>query len=127
LPLSDVHPHAELAAQAAEAAGAQGRFWEMHDLLFQRQDELELPDLVGYAAELGLDVERFTRELESEQHLSRVLDDVSSAEESGARGTPTFFVGTRRHTGPYDIETLIGALGDGTAPEGRVALGGAPG
>jgi protein-disulfide isomerase len=127
LPLSDVHPHAELAAQAAEAAGAQGQFWEMHDLLFQRQDELELPDLVGYAAELGLDVERFTRELQSGEHLSRVLDDVSSAEESGARGTPTFFVGTRRHIGSYDIETLFGALGAETVPEGRVALGDAPG
>jgi Na+/H+ antiporter NhaA len=111
LPLTDVHPHAELAAQAAEAAGAQGRFWEMHDLLFKHQDELELSHLVGYASELGLDIERFTRELESGRHLSRVLEDVSSAEESGAREAPTFFIGTRRHTGPYDIETLLEALG----------------
>ncbi|MBF6599584.1 MAG: Na+/H+ antiporter NhaA [Dehalococcoidia bacterium] len=110
LPLTDVHPHAELAAQAAEAAAAQGRFWEMHDLLFLHQDQLELPDLVGYAARLGLDVERFARELESGQHLARIRQDVLSAEESGARGTPTFFIGSRRHTGAYDVEKLFEEL-----------------
>ncbi len=110
LPLTDIHPHAELAAQAAEAAGAQGRFWEMHDLLFQHQGALELPDLIGYSAELGLDVERFTREMESDEHLPRIREDVQSAEDSGARGTPTFFIGDRRHTGPYDVDTLMEAF-----------------
>jgi len=110
LPLTDVHPHAELAAEAAEAAGAQGRFWEYHDLLFEHQDELELEDLVGYAGELGLDVERFTRHIEEGRHSARVRADVASADASGARGTPTFFVGERRHVGPYDAETLAAEL-----------------
>jgi Na+/H+ antiporter NhaA len=110
LPLPDVHEHAELAAQAAEAAGAQGRFWEMHDLLFGHQDELGYEDLVAYAAELGLDVERFADELQEGAHAARVRHDVASAEASGARGTPTFFVAERRHVGPYDTETLAREL-----------------
>ncbi|HEY9496488.1 MAG TPA: Na+/H+ antiporter NhaA, partial [Intrasporangium sp.] len=110
LPLPDVHPHAELAAAAAEAAGAQGRFWEMHDVLFEHQDELETEDLAGYAGKLGLDVERFLRDLDEDVHAERVREDVMSAEASGARGTPTFFVGERRHVGPYDAQTLIAEL-----------------
>ena len=118
LPLEDVHPHAELAAQAAEAAGAQGRFWEMHDILFGHQDQLEFEDLIGYAAELGLDVEAFTRALKEGLYEQRVRDDVVSAEVSGARGTPTFFVGNDRHVGPYDSETLTQALRAGRASRG---------
>lgn len=110
LPLVDVHPHAELAARAAVAADAQGRFWEMHDLLFAHQGELEVEDLAGYAAELGLDVEQFLRDLDDEETAARVRADVASAEASGARGTPTFFVGGVRHTGPHDTETLSRAL-----------------
>jgi Na+/H+ antiporter NhaA len=110
LPLSDVHTHAELAAEASEAAAAQGRFWEYHDLLFQHQDELDFEDLLGYAGDLALDVERFARELELGVHASRVLEDVASAEASGARATPTFFVGDRRHVGPHDAATLAAAL-----------------
>lgn len=110
LPLPDVHPHAELAAAAAEAAGEQGRFWEMHDLLFEHQDELETEDLAGYAGAMGLDVERFLRDLDEEVHAERIREDVMSAECSGARGTPTFFVGERRHIGPYDAQTLIAEL-----------------
>jgi protein-disulfide isomerase len=110
LPLSDVHKQAELAAQASEAAAAQGRFWEYHDMLFRHQDELEFEDLLGYAGDLGLDVERFTRELELGVHASRVLEDVASAEASGARATPTFFVGDCRHVGPHDAATLAAAL-----------------
>lgn len=106
LPLTDVHPHAEGAAMAAEAAGAQGRFWEMHDLLFASQDQLEPEDLIGYGADLGLDVEQFVRELDDERWAARVREDIASAEASGARGTPTFFVGTRRHVGPFDTESL---------------------
>ena len=110
LPLVDVHPHAELAARAAVAAHAQGRFWELHDVLFAHQDQLELEDLAGYAAGLGLDVEAFLRDLESEAAAARVRADVASAEASGARGTPTFFVGGRRHTGPHDAASLAQAL-----------------
>ncbi|MDP2774660.1 MAG: DsbA family protein, partial [Nocardioides sp.] len=105
-----VHPHAELAALAVEAAGAQDRYWEMHDLLFKRQDELELQDLVGYAADLGLDVERFMRDLEDERLADHIRRDVLSADASGVRGTPTFFVGDQRVLGPHDARTLIREL-----------------
>ena len=110
LPLPDVHPYAELAAAAAEAAGAQGRFWEMHDLLFVHQNQLELEDLAGYAGRLRLDVEEFLRDIDEQRHASRIRDDVADAEASGARGTPTFFVGDRRHQGPHDAQTLIAEL-----------------
>jgi Na+/H+ antiporter NhaA len=110
LPLPDVHPHAELAARAAVAAQGQGRFWEMHDILFARQGQLEFEDIFGYAAELDLDVEQFLRDLESEDTAARVRADVASAEASGVRGTPTFFVGAQRHRGPHDTETLARAL-----------------
>jgi Na+/H+ antiporter NhaA len=112
LPLTDVHGHAELAAIAAEAADSQGRFWEMHDKLFENQDELELEDLLGYAHELGLDVERFARDLSDERLAEHVREDVASADASGARGTPTFFIGERRHVGPHDTDNLIRELED---------------
>jgi Na+/H+ antiporter NhaA len=123
LPLQDVHPHAALAAQAAEAAGAQGRFWEMFDVLFANQDDLELEDVERYAAELGLDGERFAADLEAARHVDRVEADVQSAEASGVTGTPTFFVGDRRHTGAHDAETLAAALDARRA--GSRAAGGA--
>jgi Na+/H+ antiporter NhaA len=110
LPLDTVHPHAELAAEGSEAANAQGKFWEMHDLLYEHQGQLELEDLVGYAAELGLDVERFARELEEGVHAEHVREDIASAEASGARGTPTFFIGEKRHIGPWDAESLAREL-----------------
>jgi protein-disulfide isomerase len=78
----------------------------MHDLLFEHQGELELEDLAGYAGELGLDVERFVREIEDGVHAEHVREDIAGAEASGARGTPTFFVGDRRHVGPWDAVTL---------------------
>ena len=106
LPLADVHPHAELAAEAAEAAGAQGKFWEMHDLLFEHQDALEPRDLVRYAEELGLDVARFHAELKKHKYQARVAQDVESADVSGATGTPTFFINGQRHYGAYDIDSL---------------------
>jgi Na+/H+ antiporter NhaA len=109
LPL-EVHPHAELAALAAEAAGLQGRYWEMHDTLFAHQDQLELEDLAGYASDLRLDVEQFLRDLQDDDLARRVAEDKASAGESGARGTPTFFVGERRHEGPWDAVSLITAL-----------------
>lgn len=110
LPLEDVHPHAWGAAVAAEAAGRQGRFWEMHDLLFTRQDALEKPSLIGYADELGLDVEQFAFDLEDPDVADLVQRSADSARVSGARGTPTFFVNGHRHRGPHDARTLIEAL-----------------
>jgi Na+/H+ antiporter NhaA len=110
LPLSDVHPHAELAAEAAEAAGDQGSFWEMHDLLFNHQDALEPKNLVSYAEQLGLDVDRFTEELRRHEHAGRIASDVEDADMSGVSGTPTFFVNGLRHQGAYDIDTLTAAV-----------------
>jgi len=110
LPLNDVHPHAQIAAEAAEAAGSQGRFWEMHDRLLANQDKLSPTDLANHAGELGLDVERFWHELRHRQHAPRVDRDVESADASGVGGTPTFFVNGRRHHGAYDVETLSAAV-----------------
>jgi Na+/H+ antiporter NhaA len=106
LPLTDVHPHARFAAEASETAARQGRFWDMHDLLLDHQDALRLADLVQYAEQIGLDVDRFTDDLRSHRGAARVSRDVDSADLSGVSGTPTFFVNGRRHYGPYDIETL---------------------
>jgi Na+/H+ antiporter NhaA len=110
LPLTDVHPHAEQAAEAAEAAGKQGAFWEMHDLLLDHQDALTARDLIGYASSLGLDVERFTADLRKHAGAAHVAEDVDSADLSGVSGTPTFFVNGMRHYGAYDIETLSKAV-----------------
>ncbi len=106
LPLVDVHPNAALAAQAAEAAGAQGRFWEMHDLLFNNQDELDQHDLSRHAADLGLDVATFESDLRSGRFGPRVAQDVNSAEEAGVAGTPSFFINEVRYRGAYDVETM---------------------
>ena len=106
LPLTDVHPHASLAAEAAEAAGAQGAFWEMHDLLLDHQDALLDSDLIGYAEDLGLDVERFEDDLRGDAGAAHIAEDVDSADLSGVSGTPTFFINGRRHHGAYDIATL---------------------
>jgi Na+/H+ antiporter NhaA len=106
LPLTDVHPRAQLAAEAAEAAAAQGAFWAMHDLLLAHQDELRPVDLVRFAGELDLDVARFEKELRGHIHATRVAQDVESADVSGVSGTPTFFVNGQRHHGAYDAETL---------------------
>jgi Na+/H+ antiporter NhaA len=110
LPLSDVHPHAEAAAEAAEAASAQGAFWEMHDLLFTRQDALTLRDLIRYAGELGLDVERFREDMRQRRYAARVREDISTADSSGVSGTPTFFINGRRHYGAYDTASLLAAV-----------------
>jgi Na+/H+ antiporter NhaA len=110
LPLSDVHPNAQLAAEAAEAAADQGAFWEMHDLLLGNQDALGPDELVGYAERLGLDLDRFTTALGEHAGAGRVAEDVDSADLSGVSGTPTFFVNGRRHYGAYDIATLSDAV-----------------
>ena len=110
LPLNDVHPNAQMAAEAAEAAGAQGAFWEMNDRLLQHQDQLTPADLRRHAEELGLDVDRFWDELRRREYAERVADDVASADASGVAGTPGFFINGRRHQGAYDIETLTSAV-----------------
>jgi protein-disulfide isomerase len=110
LPLNDVHPRAQLAAEASEAAAAQGKFWEMYDKLLSHQDALTLNDLVRYAEELGLDTDRFLDELRRREYARRVSEDVASADESGVTGTPTFFINGRRHYGVYDLETLTDAV-----------------
>jgi protein-disulfide isomerase len=118
LPLNDVHPHAQLAAEAAEAAAAQGAFWPMHDLLLARQDTLEPEDLVEHARQLGLDVDRFSRDVAAPLVVNRVAEDIDSADLSGVSGTPTFFINGRRHFGTYDIDTLSAAV----RAEGALAL-----
>jgi protein-disulfide isomerase len=110
LPLNDVHPNTQLAAEAAEAAAAQGAFWEMYDLLLAHQDALRPDDLIAYAEQLGLDVERFTDDLRAHAGAARVAEDVDSADLSGVSGTPTFFINGRRHYGAYDIATLSAAV-----------------
>jgi len=126
LPLSDVHPRAQMAAEAAEAAGAQGRFWDMHDMLLSHQDELLPMQIRRYAKEMGLDVERFTDDVHRRTHAPRIARDVASADESGVSGTPSFFINGRRHQGAYDIATLTaevraarGALSTGQSSKRR--------
>jgi Na+/H+ antiporter NhaA len=106
LPISDVHPNAQLAAEAAEAAATQGAFWPMHDLLLTNQHHLAPAELESYAEQLGLDVPQFRRELASRRFQSRVEEDVRSADLSGASGTPTFFINGQRHYGAYDAQSL---------------------
>jgi Na+/H+ antiporter NhaA len=110
LPLNDVHPRSQLAAEAAEAAAEQGAFWELHDLLLDHQDALRPDDLIAYAEQLGLDVERFTNHLREHAGAARVAEDVDSADLSGVSGTPTFFINGRRHYGAYDIAALSAAV-----------------
>ena len=110
LPLNDVHPQAQLAAEAAEAAAEQGAFWPMHDVLLDHQDALGARDLVGYAEDLELDVDRFRDDLRRHSGAGRVAEDVDSADLSGVSGTPTFFINGRRHHGAYDIATLSAAV-----------------
>jgi protein-disulfide isomerase len=110
LPLYDVHPHAQLAAEAAEAAGRQGKFWPMHDLLLANQDNLELEHILKYAAELQLDLERFRTDLRSDDFATRIAQDIDSADRSGVAGTPTFFINNHRHDGPQDLASLTQAI-----------------
>ncbi len=110
LPLNDVHPQAQLAAEAAEAAAAQDAFWPMHDLLLDHQDALRPADLIRYAEQLGLDIERFSSQLRKHAGANRVAEDVNSADLSGVSGTPTFFINGRRHYGAYDTATLSAAV-----------------
>ena len=110
LPLRDVHPQAQLAAEAAEAAARQGALWAMHDFLLAHQDSMATADLMRYAEQLSLNVERFAIDLNRHAGAPRVAADVDSADLSGVSGTPTFFINGRRHHGAYDIETLATAI-----------------
>lgn len=110
LPLADVHPRAQLASEAAEAASAQGAFWEMYDTLLANQEALRPADLVDHARTLGLDAGRFTDDLRKHAHVARIAEDVDSADRSGVSGTPSFFVNGLRHHGAYDVATLAGAV-----------------
>jgi protein-disulfide isomerase len=110
LPLTDVHPNAQTAAEAAEAAGAQGAFWEMHDRLLADENDLVPSVIYRHASDLGLDINRFSEDLRRRHYAARVADDVRSADESGVSGTPTFFINGRRHMGVYDVETLARAV-----------------
>jgi protein-disulfide isomerase len=109
-PLASAHPRAEAAAQAAEAAGTQGRFWEMHDMLFEHQDALEDRDLLAYAETINLDLGRFVKELAAGTHVARVREDFTSGVRSGVNGTPTFFINGVRYDGPRDVESMVAAL-----------------
>jgi protein-disulfide isomerase len=109
-PITTSHPHAEQAAETAEAAATQGRFWQMHDLLYENQRRLRVPDLRDYAERLALDVERFDRELTEHAHAARVREDFMSGVRSGVNGTPTFYINGARHDDSYDIDTMLAAL-----------------
>jgi Na+/H+ antiporter NhaA len=110
LPLNDVHEHAQMAAEAAEAAAAQGRFWGMHDVLLDHQGDLNPSDLARYANDLELDLTRFWHDLRERENAARIAEDVASADESGVAGTPTFFINGKRHQGAYDTSTLTAAV-----------------
>jgi formate-nitrite transporter family protein len=119
-PLAEVHPHARHAAQAAEAAAAQGKFWEMHDMIFEHQGALEDTDLVRYAELLELDAERIARELEAGTYAKRVRDDFRSGARSGVNGTPTFFINGERYDGSWaNEEAFIRALHDAARAASR--------
>ena len=115
-PLSASHDHAQQAAEAAEAAAAQGQFWEMHDLLFENQDRLGDQDLHSYAERLGLDVGRFDAELSGHVHAELVREDVLSGVRSGVNGTPTFYINGVRHDQGFKVETLLASLERAATP-----------
>jgi Na+/H+ antiporter NhaA len=124
LPLTDVHPHAQLAAEAAEAAGRQGKFWQMHDTLMDHQGALTTRDLLEYARDLGLDQEKFTADLKKHVGAARIAEDVDSADLATVSGTPTFFINGIRHYGAYDLATLQEAV---RTAKGRAYIGAATG
>jgi protein-disulfide isomerase len=117
-PIGTSHPHAEQAAEAAEAAAAQDKFWEMHHVLYENQRRLRDEDLRAYAERLGLGLERFDKELAEHVHAARVQEDFMSGVRSGVNGTPSFFINGVRHDGSYDLEPLLAAL-ERAASSGR--------
>jgi protein-disulfide isomerase len=125
-PLTQIHPHSLRAAEAAEAAGAQGAFWPMHETLFDHQDMLDDASLAEYADELGLDVRRFTNELRLGVHEPRVREDFMGGVRSGVNGTPTFFINGTRYDGSYDLRSMFAALQRASAGKARPSPGAAP-
>jgi len=109
-PLANMHPHAEHAAEAAEAAAAQGRYWEMHDLLYENQEALDDESIAQYAATLGLDAPRLIAEVQSGAYTARIREDFKSGARGGVNGTPTFFINGQRYDGPPYLEELLEAL-----------------
>jgi Na+/H+ antiporter NhaA len=120
LPLTEVHPHAQLAAEGAEAAAVQGAFWEMHDTLMDHQGALTTRDLIGYATEIGLDTEKFQNDLRKHAGAYRVAEDVDSADLATVSGTPTFFINGNRYYGAFDLAALQDAV---HTAKGRAVLG----
>jgi protein-disulfide isomerase len=118
-PLTAAHPHAEHAAEMAEVAGRGGKFWSMHDLLYENQDALEDEELIGYAELLGIDPEEAATAFRLQTFAERVREDFLSGVRSGVNGTPTFFINGVRHTGPWDEESLLEALNAAYAVERR--------
>jgi protein-disulfide isomerase len=127
-PLTGSHPHAQQAAEVAEAAAVQGRFFEMHAALFENQDALEQDQLLQYAEDLGLDIARIRRELGAQSHAGRVREDFQSGLDSGARGTPTFYLDDLRYDGIIGVRQFLSAIAEAhpdivtDGPEGRVGL-----
>ena len=111
-PLREVHPHAQHAAEAAEAANSEGKFWAMHDKLFANQEALDDASLVRYAAEISADSGRVAREIDSHQHASRVTEDYMSGLKSGVNGTPTFYIDGTRYDGPIALRDMLTAIGE---------------
>lgn len=109
-PLTEMHPHAAMAAEAAEAAGVLGQFWPMHDMLYEHQDALDLTHLLGYAKKLRLDVPRFSKDLETHAFRARVEEEFRGGIHSGVNGTPTLFVNATRYDGPLEGEAILAAL-----------------
>ena len=109
-PLTQIHEHAQKAAEAAESAGAQGKYWESHDLLFERQDALDRDDLIGYAKELGLDQARFAHDVDSDAFSGKIRSDFSGGVASGVNGTPSFFINGVRYDGPADVDAMLEAI-----------------
>ena len=122
-PLTQSHAHAQQAAEAAEAAAAQGQFWEMHDALYEHQRTLDAAHLAQFAQDLGLDTDRFNREMAGHVHAERVREDFMSGVRSGVNGTPTFFINGVRHDGSYDLQTLLAALQKAAAAGQRAESG----
>jgi protein-disulfide isomerase len=118
-PVTQVHPHAQHAAEAAESAGSQNKFWEMHDCLYEHQQELDDNHLRQYALELGMDVTRFDDEMTKHVHASRVREDFVSGIRSGVNGTPTFYINGIRYDDSWDEETLLAAIKQTLANSGR--------
>ncbi|HYO09283.1 MAG TPA: thioredoxin domain-containing protein [Tepidisphaeraceae bacterium] len=109
-PLNTIHQHAGVAAQAAEAAGVQGKFWEMHDLLYDHQSDLADADLQSYALKLELEPYQFSADLSSERFAKRVREDFRGGVRSGVNGTPTFFINGTRYNGPHELAAMLEAI-----------------